>query len=160
MLNIIKEQLPKLKMLCLGAGLILFTQAVKLLKNPASTPITKDTFVGLLVLVFFSFIGLIIAELMKKTGVKVLADFPVLGWVSITSLIFCLISPFFIKAIGGVDFLSITTPVLAFAGVSVANNLGDLSKNSWKYVIVALFVFLGSYLGRAIIAQLGLWLMG
>ena len=160
MITIIKEQLPRLKMLALGAFLILFTQGVKLLKNPKSTPITKETFMGLAVLVFFSFIGLIIAELMKKTGVKILADFPVLGWVSITSLIFCLISPFFISAIGGVDFLSITTPVLAFAGVSVANNLGDLSKNSWKYVIVALFVFLGSYLGRAIIAQLGLWFIG
>lgn len=160
MITIIKEQLPRLKMLFVGAFLILFTQSIKLIKNPASTPITKETFMGLGVLVLFSFAGLIITELMKKTGIKILADFPVLGWVSITSLIFCLISPFFITAIGGVDFLSITTPVLAFAGISVANNLGDLSKNSWKFIIVALFVFLGSYLGRAIIAQLGLWIIG
>ncbi|MEG0328422.1 MAG: hypothetical protein RR565_04080 [Erysipelothrix sp.] len=160
MITIIKEQLPKLKMLFLGAGLILFTQFVKLIKNPASTPITINTFMGLVVLVLFAYIGLLIAELMKKTGVKVLADFPVLGWVSVTSLIFCLISDFFIQAISGVDFLSITTPVLAFAGISVADNLGDLSKNSWKYIIVALFVFLGSYLGRAILAQLGIMIAG
>ncbi|CAM4201398.1 hypothetical protein H9L01_08280 [Erysipelothrix inopinata] len=160
MITIIKEQLPKLKMLFLGAGLILFTQFVKLIKNPASTPITMNTIMGLIVLVLFAYIGLLIAELMKKTGVKVLADFPVLGWVSVTSLIFCLISDFFIQAISGVDFLSITTPVLAFAGISVADNLGDLSKNSWKYIIVALFVFLGSYLGRAILAQLGIMIAG
>lgn len=160
MITIIKEQLPKLKMLFLGAGLILFTQFVKLIKNPASTPITMNTIMGLIVLVLFAYIGLLIAELMKKTDVKVLADFPVLGWVSVTSLIFCLISDFFIQAISGVDFLSITTPVLAFAGISVADNLGDLSKNSWKYIIVALFVFLGSYLGRAILAQLGIMIAG
>lgn len=160
MTQILKEQFPRLKILLLGAFLILFTQGVKLIKNPNSTPITLDTVMGVLVLVAFSFIGLIIAELMKKTGVKILADFPVLGWVSLTSLAFCLISPFFVTAIGAVDFLSITTPVLAFAGISVANNLSELSKNSWKFVIVGLFVFLGSYLGRALIAQIGIWLMG
>ncbi|QIK69549.1 hypothetical protein G7062_04220 [Erysipelothrix sp. HDW6C] len=160
MTQILKDQLPRLKMLLLGAFLILFTQGIKLIKNPESTPITLDTLWGVLVLVGFSFIGLIIAELMKKTGIKILADFPVLGWVSLTSLVFCLISPFFVTVIGAVNFLAITTPVLAFAGVSVANNLGDLTKNSWKFVIVGLFVFMGSYLGRVIIAQIGIWLMG
>lgn len=160
MTKILKDQLPRLKMLGLGGFLILFTQSIKLIKNPESTPVTLDTVIGILVLICFAFIGIIITELMKKTGVKILADFPVLGWVSLTSLAFCLISPFFINAISAVDFLSITTPVLAFAGVSVANNLGDLSKSSWKFVIVALFVFLGSYLGRAIIAQLGITFLG
>lgn len=159
MLSIIQSQLPKLKLLFLGSGLILFTQTVKLLKNPESTPVTITTFLGLLVLILFSFIGLIIAELMKKTKIKLLADFPVLGWVSITSLVFCLLSDFFVKAIGGVDFLSITTPVLAFAGVSVADSLTDLSKNSWKYLIVGAFVFFGSYLGRTLLAQLGISLL-
>lgn len=159
-MNIVKEQLSKLKVLGLGAGLILFTQAVKLLKNSESTPITWETFAGLAVLIFFSFVGIIIAELMKKTNIKILADFPILGWVSIVSLIFCLMSNFFITAISAVDFLSITTPVLAFAGISVANSLGDLSKNSWKYLIVAVFVFVGSYLGRALLAQLGLFIIG
>ena len=62
----------------------------------------------------------------------------------------------FADAIGGVSLLAITTPVLAYAGVSVANSLGDFTKNSWKYLIVALFVFAGSYLGRILIAQLGM----
>ena len=147
-------------MLAVGACLILFTQGIKLIKNPKSTPITIETIQGVIVLALFSFVGLIITEMMKRTGIKVLQNFPVLGWVSLTSLAMCLISPFFITAIGAVDFLSITTPVLAYAGISVANNLGDLSKNSWKFVIVALFVFVGSFLGRAIIAELGIWFIG
>lgn len=83
-----------------------------------------------------------------------------MGWVSIVSFLCCLASNFFVKAINGVDFLSITTPILAFAGVSVANSLKDLTKSSWKIGIVAIFVFIGTYLGSALISQIGLWITG
>lgn len=152
----LQSQVPIISTIILGAFLIIFTQAIKLLKNPESTPITKETFYGVAVLALFAYLGIVFSNLMKKTGISILVSFPVLGWVSIISLIFCLFSNFFVKAIGGVDFLSITTPVLAFAGISVADNLKDVSKNSWKYLIVAVFVFLGSYLFRVILAQLGL----
>lgn len=54
----------------------------------------------------------------------------------------------------------INTNILAFAGISVANSLADLSKVSWKIGIVAIFVFIGTYLGSSIIAQTGLMLSG
>lgn len=146
--------------LLLSVLFILFTQGIKLLKNPESTPITLQTFQGLIVLWSFSMIGVGVSNLVKKLNVKVLADFPILGWVSIVSLIFCLISDFFVQAISGVDFLSITTPILAFAGLSVADSLVDLRKTSWKIAIVAVFVFIGTYAGSAIIAQIGLILSG
>ncbi|WHA09111.1 hypothetical protein P3T75_12665 [Enterococcus montenegrensis] len=158
--EICKSQLSNLKILLLGAGLILFTQQIKFMKNPESLPVNLDTIIGVLVLVSFAFLGMIFAQAMKKTKIKILAEFPVLGWVSIISLVFCLGSDFFIEIIGKVDFLAITTPVLAFAGISVANSLGDLGKNSWKYIIVASFVFIGSYVGRVILAQLGLMIVG
>ena len=160
MKDTVKELFNSVKILFLGAGLILFTQAVKLIKNPESTPITGQTFVGLIVLVFFATVGLFITDLAKKSKINILKSFPALGWVSIVSLVFCLMSNFFVKAIGAVDFLSITTPVLAFAGVSVADSLGDLTKSSWKMLIVAISVFLGSYLGRVILAQLGIMITG
>ena len=125
MKDTIKGLFDNVKILFLGAGLILFTQAVKLIKNPESTPITGETFVGLIVLVFFATVGLFITDLAKKSKVKVLKSFP-------------------------------ATPVLAFAGVSVSDSLGDLTKTSWKILIVAVFVFLGSYLGRVLLAQLGI----
>ena len=143
--------------LLLSICLILFTQGIKLLKNPASTPITFNTIQGLVVLWAFSMIGVFISTLVK---IKILADFPILGWVSLTSLFFCLLSDFFVQAIAGVDFLSITTPILAFAGLSVADSLMDLRKTSWRVAIVAIFVFIGTYLGSAIIAQIGLLLTG
>ena len=144
----------------LSVALILFTQEMKLIKNPESTPISWITIWGLLVLWLFSMIGILLSDLAKKIPVNFIKNFPVLGWVSIVSLIFCLISNVFVKAIGAVDFLSITTPILTFAGISVADRLVDLRKTSWKVAIVAVFVFIGVYVGHAILAQIGLTISG
>ncbi|MBM7598916.1 hypothetical protein JOC34_001273 [Virgibacillus halotolerans] len=144
--------------LLLSVSLILFTQEIKLLKNPESTPVTGMTILGLGVLWLFSMIGILISELMQRSSLKIVRDFPILGWVSITSLVMCLLSNTFVEAIQAVDFLSITTPILTFAGISVANRLVDLRKTSWKIAIVAVFVFMGTYLGSALIAELGLFL--
>lgn len=146
--------------LLLSIALILFTQQIKLWKNPESTPIEWQTFVGLLVLWALAFLGILISDLTKKIPVGFIRNFPVLGWVSLVSLIFCLIFNFFVQVIGAVDFLSITTPVLAFAGISVADHLVDLSKTSWRVAIVAVFVFIGIYLGCAVVSQIGLWMTG
>lgn len=146
--------------LLLSVGLILFTQSIKLLKDPNSTPVTMWTMYGLVSLWVFSMIGIFISDLMKNVRISFIRDFPILGWVSITSLLFCLVSDFFVQAIQSVDFLSITTPILTFAGISVANRLGDLRKTSWKIALVAIFVFSGTYIGSALLAQLGLFLAG
>lgn len=139
---------------------ILFTQQVKIWKNPDSTPIQSLTFVGLSFLWLFSILGIWISDMTKKIKVQFIQDFPILGWVSIVSIVFCLMSNFIVEAILAVDFLSITTPVLAFAGISVANQLVDLTKTSWKILIVAIFVFSGAYLLTTIVAQLGLTIAG
>ncbi|SHG99279.1 MULTISPECIES: hypothetical protein [Virgibacillus] len=146
--------------LLLSVALILFTMEIKLIKNPESTPITAMTFAGLGVLWLFSMIGIFISDMMQKSSVKFIRNFPILGWVSITSLLLCLLSDFFVQAIQAVDFLSITTPILTFAGISVANRLVDLRNTSWKVAIVAVFVFTGTYAGSALLAQIGLHLSG
>ncbi|OAB28313.1 hypothetical protein PMSD_22560 [Paenibacillus macquariensis subsp. defensor] len=147
--------------LFLSVCLVLFTQQVKIWFNgETATPISMMTIYGLIVLWTFSFAGVLLSDVMKKTKVRFLQDFPVLGWVSIVSLIFCLMFDFPIRAIQAVDFLSITTPVLTFAGISVADRLIDLRRTSWRVAIVAVFVFLGTYVGSAILSELGLAIMG
>lgn len=146
--------------LLLSLGLILFTQSVKLIKNPESTPITVMTLIGLLLMGLFAMIGITVQKVLQKTTVKLIKDFPILGWVSVTSLAFCMASPFVVEAVSAVDFLSITTPILTYAGISVANRLVDLRKVSWKVAITGMFVFIGTYLGSALLAQLGLMLSG
>lgn len=158
--NRLLELLRDSLILLLSVALVLFVQWVKLLKNPRSTPITGDTFIGLGLLWIFSVLGIIISMLMKKTPWKIIQGFPILGWVSIVSLIFCLISPYCVRVINAVDFLSLTTSVLAFAGISVTHRLKDLSKISWKILIVALFVFFGMYFMDTLISQIALMISG
>lgn len=144
----------------LSVALILFTQQVKLLKNPASTPVSWMTIYGLFVLWLYCMIGILISNLMKKAPMAFLRQFPVLGWVSVTSLVLCLVFDSFVKAIHAVDFLAITTPILTYAGVSVAERLVDLSKTSWRVAIVAVFVFAGTFVGSAALSQFGLMVVG
>lgn len=119
--------IKNLSILTLSLSLILFTQWIKVLKYGDKGPqITIYTFLGLFCLGLFAIIGIILQRVMQKAPIKFIRDFPILGWVSITSLFFCMISTEVIKAINSVDFLSITTPILTYAGISVANKLETL----------------------------------
>ena len=155
-----QEYIKILLTLIMSLLLILFTQWIKLLKNPKSMPITKETVFGLVILGIFSILGIFIHGIVQKQPVKIIKDFPILGWVSMVSLVACIIFPQVIEAVNSIDFLSITTPILTYAGISVADRLKDLRKVSWKIVIVGIFVFLGTYLGSAILAQIGFFLSG
>src|SRR5699024_11372410 len=91
----IKNQYVKYGLvLLLSVGMILFTQEIKLLKDPTSTPVTMMTLYGLLCLWTFSMIGIFISQLMKNVRVTFIREFPILGWVSIQSLILFLVSVF------------------------------------------------------------------
>ena len=56
--------------LVMSLSLILFTQWVKLFKNPKSTPITKETIFGLVILGVFSILGIFIHGLVQKLPIK------------------------------------------------------------------------------------------
>lgn len=146
--------------LLLSIALILFTQQVKLWFSPEATPIVPATLAGLAALWLFSLAGIVVSDLIGLTRIPVLRDFPILGWVALVSLFSCLAWDGFVTAISAVDFLSLTTPILAFAGVSVADRLIDLTKTSWKVALTAVFVFIGTYVGSATLAQIGLTVSG
>lgn len=156
----VKEILRDIPILLLSVSLILFTQWIKGVKNPDSLPITGDTIIGLLLLVLFATLALFLKFGLNHLHLQFLDNFPVLGWVSVLSLILCLVFPGAIDYINAVDFLSITTPILAFAGISVANRLEEIKSISWKIAIVGVFVFIGTYLGSALVSQLALSLAG
>ncbi len=90
--------------------------------------------------------------------------FPAFAWATMISLLlsmpFMPTANWFLSTTGQVNFLGTTTPILAFAGISVGNKLGALKKMSWKIVIIAIFVFIGTFFGSAIIAQLVLKMQG
>ena len=57
------------------------------------------------------------------------------------------------KYVNEVSFMSLTTPVLAYAGLSLAKDLGALKESGWKLVVVSIFVFIGTFISSAIIAD-------
>jgi hypothetical protein len=59
-----------------------------------------------------------------------------------------------------VNFLGTTTPILAFAGISVGNKIKKLGNLSWRVFIIAIAVFIGTYFGSAIIAHIVLKIQG
>ncbi|PIE55460.1 MAG: DUF340 domain-containing protein [Dethiosulfovibrio peptidovorans] len=52
-----------------------------------------------------------------------------------------------------VHFLSLTTPILAYAGLAVGKDLDLLKKAGWRIVVVSIVVFIGTYIASALIAQ-------
>ena len=57
------------------------------------------------------------------------------------------------KYVNEISFMSLTTPVLAYAGLSLAKDLDLLKKSGWKLAIVSCFVFIGTFMGSILIAD-------
>ena len=83
---------------------------------------------------------------------------PVIAWVSIVSVVCTL--PFFpfsdvlLGYLKSLSFLSLLTPLLAYAAMAITDLEIKLFKQSGiKIAIISLLVFTGTYLGSALVAQ-------
>jgi hypothetical protein len=54
---------------------------------------------------------------------------------------------------GKINFLALTTPMLAFAGLSIAKDIPAFRRLGWPIVITSLMANAGTFLGAAVIAQ-------
>lgn len=52
-----------------------------------------------------------------------------------------------------VNFLALCTPILAYAGIAIGKDLDALKKLGWRILVVSCVVFIGTYIGSAIIAE-------
>ena len=59
-----------------------------------------------------------------------------------------------------VGFLSLCTPILAYAGISIGKDMDAFKKTGWRIVVLACVIFVGTYLGSAIIAEVNLKALG
>ena len=62
-------------------------------------------------------------------------------------------SDFINASVKNVGFLQLCTPILAYAGIAICKDLDVFAKSSWRIVLVSVVVFIGTYIGSAIIAQ-------
>lgn len=83
--------------------------------------------------------------------------FPAVGWISLVGMaatypgVPCAAE---IAAwTGKINFLALTTPMLAFAGLSIAKDIPAFRRLGWPIVVTSLMANAGTFLGAALIAQ-------
>ena len=113
--------------------------------------------IGYVIMVVLTISGILAAKLFP-------IKLPVVFWISIVALFStCPLSPVaetITFYTGKVDFLALTTPILAYAGLAVGKDMAAFKKISWRIVVVAFTVFTGTFLFATIIAQIMLKLEG
>lgn len=139
-------------LLIISGVLVMITQRVGL-----GTPMI-DTVPGIILIILVALVALVIREMFPKSV------FPAFGWVTILGFILSMpqnpMSTKFMEYVGKVDFISITTPLLTFAGISVGNKIDELKRMSWKIVLISVVVFITIFFACALIAQTVLRITG
>ena len=110
----------------------------------------EESLVGMLILCAITLIGMIIEKYVPY-------NIPAIIYISIIGLLlavpWCPISGPIIYYTSKVDLVSLTTILLAYAGVAMGKDLGEFKKVGIRGIIVTFFVIIGTYLGSAVIAQ-------
>lgn len=110
----------------------------------------QESLIGMLILCAITLIGMIIEKYVPY-------NIPAIIYISIIGLLlavpWCPISGPIIYYTSKVDLVSLTTILLAYAGVAMGKDLGEFKKVGIRGIIVTFFVIIGTYLGSAIIAQ-------
>ena len=147
----VDKNIERLKMLIIVAIIMLIGQKI----GYGVSPIQALPGIGLCIILALS--GFALKEILPL-------KIPAFAYASLITLILTMpylpTSAFITKYLKQVNFLAVTTPILAYAGISIGLHLTKMAKISWKIVILACVVFIGTFFGSAIIAQIVLKLQG
>ena len=115
--------------------------------------------IGLAVIYVIVAVGYVLARLIT---IRILPD---LFWVSIVAMLVTWPgvpgSAQVRDAINGVSLLPTLTPLMAFAALGLGSREVQLFKQAgWKFILISVLVFFGTFMGSAIIANIALSLMG
>ena len=118
----------------------------------------SESLLGVAVLTGIATIGAVISSLPYAN------KFPMVFWVSLVGVIISLPGmpgqPWIIEKTSHITFLATTTPVLAYAGLSLGKDLGAFRRLSWRIIPVALAVTAGTLICATVLAQIMLHLEG
>lgn len=138
--------------------ILLITAAISVIANwvgPGISPLQGIP--GVLILAAISIAGIGISEIMPG---KIPAVAYIVTLATIVTIPAFPLSNFISYHTGNVDFTTLCTPILAYAGIYTGENLDNLKKTGPKIILLSIFVILGTYIGSAIIAQLILKMIG
>jgi hypothetical protein len=112
---------------------------------------------GMVIIIAIGAVSLLLAR-------EVPAELPSFAYAIFIAMVLALpFSPtqeLFLRYTDRISFLATATPILAYAGLSVSLQMDRLKKVGWKLILVAVFVFFGTYFGSALIAHIVLGLQG
>lgn len=133
----------------------IFSLAANIVGNNAD--LAKSS-IGMTILVAITFAGYLVSRL------PVANRLPAIFWVSIVGVLASLPampgSETILAYTREVGFLALTTPLLAYAGLSIGKDMEAFKRLSWRIVPVALAVAAGSFLCATMLAEVILHLEG
>ncbi|MCD7781243.1 MAG: hypothetical protein LUG89_00875 [Methanosphaera sp.] len=117
----------------------------------------SESFIGMLILCIITLVGMLIEKIIPY-------NIPSILYISVIGLVLALpwspVSDLIIYYTSKVELVSLTTVLLAYAGIGMGTNLKELKKVGLRGVIVTFFVIFGTYIGSALIAQVVLSFTG
>lgn len=139
--------LEQLKVLLLCGLVVLVAQFINLRGDMN----LENSIIGMLIIVAVSLLSLKVKSLIPL-------KIPAFAWASLFALLlttpWCPIQQYFLTVTKQISAGVIGTVILAVAGVSIGCKLDDIKKLSWKIVLVAFVVFIGTFFGSALISEL------
>ena len=128
--------------------------------KPNSPPFDPvGAFHGMVVIIALALVGWLLSK-----HVKIKLESPTVIWISVLALLVS--SPIFpgnawvSSVTKHVSFMAITTPVLAYAGLSLGKDITKFKELGWRIIIVSLLVFTGTFVLATLFAQIMLHLNG
>ncbi|WP_426704200.1 hypothetical protein [Staphylococcus shinii] len=116
-----------------------------------------DATPGILALMGIALLGLILRDIVPL-------NIPSIAYIGILGLIITIPgvpgSSHIVEWTEKVDLLSLATPVVAYAGVSIGNSWADFAKLGGKTIVVGIVILLSTYIGSALVAEIVLKIQG
>lgn len=142
------------------AVLLLISMAMMLITNIYGYGVDPvDSVKGIGMLCLIGFIGVCLGKFMNN-----FVKLPSFLWLAIIAiLIACPLSPIADQVYdlsNKMEFMTPTSALGAFAGISLGKDIRTFLKMGWKLIIVGLLVIAGSYIGSVIVAQVVMMLAG
>lgn len=125
---------------------------VALMGNTVATDNTvPQGLVGLIILWVMCMIGMLLTTFVPF-------KLPSVAWISAVGILATMPwtpgSAWILDKVSHVNFLTLATPCLAYAGIAIAKREIEIAKASgWKIAVVAVLVMTGTYVGSALVAQ-------
>jgi hypothetical protein len=112
---------------------------------------------GILVLMLIALVGLILSNVIPF-------NIPSIAYIGVIGLVITIPgfpgASYIVHWTEKVDLMSLATPVVAYAGVSIGNSWVDFAKLGWKTIIVGMVVLISTYIGSAVVAEIVLRIQG